>query len=148
CVAARGARAADSKGGAFGLCRSSPTLTFSRYSSVGFAILATSKVRTLQSNTGSCSVRSKTYDELAAELARLAPDAIVVVGTPPALAAKWQTTTIPIIMAPAADPLRSGLAASLSRPGGNVTGVSLYGSEIARISMLIPERLKWIAQHE
>ena len=115
---------------------------------MGFAILATSKVRTLQSNTGSCSVRSKTYDELAAELARLAPDAIVVVGTPPALAAKWQTTTIPIIMAPAADPLRSGLAASLSRPGGNVTGVSLYGSEIARISMLIPERLKWIAQHE
>jgi putative ABC transport system substrate-binding protein len=74
---------------------------------------------------------SKTYDELAAELARLAPDAIVVVGTPPALAAKRQTTTIPIILAPAADPLRSGLVASLSRPGGNVTGVSLYGSELA-----------------
>jgi putative tryptophan/tyrosine transport system substrate-binding protein len=69
--------------------------------------------------------QSKTYDELAAELARLAPDAIVVVGTPPALAAKRQTATIPIIMAPAADPLRSGLVASLSRPGGNVTGVSL-----------------------
>jgi len=79
--------------------------------------------------------QSKTYDELAAELARLAPDAIVVVGTPPALAAKRQTTTIPIIMAPAADPLRSGLVASLSRPGGNVTGVSLYGSEIARKRM-------------
>ena len=79
--------------------------------------------------------QSKTYDELAAELARLAPDAIVVVGTPPALAAKRQTTVIPIIMAPAADPLRTGLAASLSRPGGNVTGVSLYGSEIARKRM-------------
>jgi len=79
--------------------------------------------------------QSKTYDELAAELARLAPDAIVVVGTPPALAAKRQTTTIPIIMAPAADPLRSGLVASLSRPGGNVTGVSLYGSELARKRM-------------
>jgi putative tryptophan/tyrosine transport system substrate-binding protein len=76
--------------------------------------------------------QSKTYDELAAELARLTPDAIVVVGTPPALAAKRQTTTVPIIMAPAADPLRSGLVASLSRPGGNVTGVSLYGSELAR----------------
>ena len=61
--------------------------------------------------------QSKTYDELAAELARLAPDAIVVVGTPPALAAKRQTTTIPIIMAPAADLLRSGLVTSLSRPG-------------------------------
>src|SRR5215831_16300963 len=81
--------------------------------------------------------QSKSYDELAAELARLAPDAIVVVGTPPALAAKRQTTTIPIILAPAADPLRSGLVASLSRPGGNVTGVSLYGSEIARKRMEI-----------
>jgi ABC-type uncharacterized transport system substrate-binding protein len=79
--------------------------------------------------------QSKTYDELAAELARVAPDAIIVVGTPPALAAKRQTTTIPIIMAPAADPLRTGLVASLSRPGGNVTGVSLYGSEIARKRM-------------
>jgi putative tryptophan/tyrosine transport system substrate-binding protein len=81
--------------------------------------------------------QAKSYDELAAEIARLAPDAIVVVGTPPALAAKRQTTTIPIIMAPAADPLRSGLVASLSRPGGNVTGVSLYGSEIARKRMEI-----------
>jgi putative tryptophan/tyrosine transport system substrate-binding protein len=79
--------------------------------------------------------QSKTYDELAAELARLALDAIVVVGTPPALAAKRQTTTIPIIMAPASDPLRTGLVASLSRPEGNVTGVSLYGSEIARKRM-------------
>jgi putative tryptophan/tyrosine transport system substrate-binding protein len=81
--------------------------------------------------------QSKTYDELAAELARLAPDAIVVVGTPPALAAKRQTTTIPIIMAPAADPLRTGLITSLSHPEGNVTGVSLYGSEIARKRMEI-----------
>src|SRR5262244_1477820 len=47
--------------------------------------------------------QAKTYDELAAELAGLAPDAIVVVGTPPALAAKRQTTTILIVMAPAAD---------------------------------------------
>jgi putative tryptophan/tyrosine transport system substrate-binding protein len=81
--------------------------------------------------------QSKSYDELAAELVRSAPDALVVVGTPPALAAKRQTTTIPIIMGPAADPLRSGLVASLSRPGGNVTGVSLYGSEIARKRMEI-----------
>src|SRR5262249_55819292 len=51
------------------------------------------------------------------------------------LAAKRQTTNIPIIMAPAADPLRTGLVTSLSRPGGNVTGVSLYGSEIARKRM-------------
>jgi putative ABC transport system substrate-binding protein len=79
--------------------------------------------------------QSKTYDELAVELIRLGPDAMVVVGTPPALAAKRQTTTIPIIMAPAADPLRLGLVASLARPGGNVTGVTLYGSELARKRM-------------
>jgi putative ABC transport system substrate-binding protein len=79
--------------------------------------------------------QTKTYDDLAAELVRLGPEAIVVVGTPPALAAKRQTTTIPIIMAPAADPLRTGLAASLARPGGNVTGVTLYGSELARKRM-------------
>jgi len=79
--------------------------------------------------------QSKTYDELAAELVSLSPDAIVVVGTPPALAAKRQTTSIPVIMAPTADPLRLGLAASLARPGGNVTGVSLSGSELARKRM-------------
>ena len=66
---------------------------------------------------------------------RLAPDAIVVVGTPSALAAKLQTTAIPIIMAPTADPLRTGVVASLARPGGNVTGVTLYGSELARKRM-------------
>jgi putative tryptophan/tyrosine transport system substrate-binding protein len=82
--------------------------------------------------------QSKTYDELAAELVRFDPDVIVVVGTPPALAAKRQTSTIPIIMAPASDPLRTGLVASLSRPGGNISGLSLYGSELAskRIEVL------------
>jgi putative ABC transport system substrate-binding protein len=79
--------------------------------------------------------QSKTYDELAAELVRLGPAAIVVVGTPSALAAKRQTTTIPIIMAPAGDPLGLDLGASLARPGGNVTGVTLYGSELTRKRM-------------
>src|SRR5262245_21732419 len=57
---------------------------------------------------------------------------------PPARCARLvEGTTIPIVLAPAADPLRTGLVASLSRPGGNVTGVSLYGSEIARKRMEI-----------
>ena len=81
--------------------------------------------------------QSKTYDELAAELVHLGPDVIVAVGTPPSLAAKRQTATIPIIMAPAADPVRTGLVGSLARPGGNVSGVSLYGSELARKRMEI-----------
>ena len=62
--------------------------------------------------------------ELAADLVRLKVDLIVVSGTPAALAAKKATTTIPIVMASAGDPVGAGLVASLARPGGNVTGLS------------------------
>jgi ABC-type uncharacterized transport system substrate-binding protein len=62
--------------------------------------------------------------ELAADLVRLKVDLIVVIGTPQALAAKSATTTIPIVMANAGDPVGTGLVASLARPGGNVTGLS------------------------
>ena len=62
--------------------------------------------------------------ELAAELVRLKVDLIVVTGRPAALAAKRATTTIPIVMANAGDPVGAGLVASLARPGGNVTGLS------------------------
>jgi putative tryptophan/tyrosine transport system substrate-binding protein len=60
--------------------------------------------------------------ELAADLVRLKVDLIVVASGPPALAVKEATTTIPIVMANAADPVGAGLIASLARPGGNVTG--------------------------
>ena len=62
--------------------------------------------------------------EIAAELVRLKIDLIVVSGTRVALAAKSATTTIPIVMANAGDPVGAGLVASLARPGGNVTGFS------------------------
>ena len=68
--------------------------------------------------------------ELAADLVRLKVDLIVVSGTPPALAAKKATTTIPIVMANAADPVGAGLVASLARPGGNVTGLSGLATEL------------------
>jgi putative tryptophan/tyrosine transport system substrate-binding protein len=68
--------------------------------------------------------------KLAAELVALGPDAIVTIATPPALAAKRATTTIPIVMADVADPLRAGIVASLARPGSNITGVTLYASEL------------------
>ena len=64
--------------------------------------------------------------ELAAELVRLKVDLIVVASTPPARAAKSATTTIPIVMAIAGDPVGAGLVASLARPGGNVTGLSTF----------------------
>ena len=51
-------------------------------------------------------------------------------GSDPAKAAKVATATIPIVFVTAGDPIRAGIVASLNRPGGNVTGVSLLGSEL------------------
>lgn len=70
-------------------------------------------------------------DALAAELVRLKPDLIITVATSQALAAKRATTTIPVVMATAGDPLRLGVVTSLARPGGNITGVTLYGTELS-----------------
>jgi putative tryptophan/tyrosine transport system substrate-binding protein len=69
--------------------------------------------------------------ELAAELVRLNVDIIVTWFTPPAQAAKQATREIPIVMADAGDPVGTGLIASLSRPGGNVTGIAGITAELA-----------------
>jgi len=68
--------------------------------------------------------------ELAADLARLKVDVIVVTSTSTALAAKSATTTIPIVFTNASDPVGAGMVASLARPGGNVTGVSSLTVEL------------------
>jgi len=69
--------------------------------------------------------------ETATELVRLQMDIIVTTGTPATRAAMHATTTIPIIMVSAGDPLRAGLVASLARPGGNVTGSTILGPELS-----------------
>src|SRR5262245_3556161 len=74
--------------------------------------------------------KPETLSELAADLVRLKVDLIVTAGNPSASAAKKATTAIPIVMATAADPVGSGLVASLARPGGNVTGRSGLASEL------------------
>ncbi len=75
--------------------------------------------------------RNERFSDLASELVRLNVNIIVTWGTPATLAAKQATTTIPIVMASAGDPVRSGLVSSLVRPGGNVTGLTVLGPDLA-----------------
>jgi putative ABC transport system substrate-binding protein len=74
--------------------------------------------------------RAERAAEIAAEFVRLKVDVIVTYATPPTLAAKQATSTIPIVFAAAGDPLGAGLVASLARPGGNVTGLSLQSTDL------------------
>jgi putative ABC transport system substrate-binding protein len=75
----------------------------------------------------------------AAELVGLKVDIIVTSGTPASQAAKQATGTIPIVMTQLADPVGSGLVASLGRPGGNVTGLSTQDAELGgkRLELLL-----------
>jgi len=70
------------------------------------------------------------FPELVAEMVRLKVDVMVVSTTPGALAAKKSTQTIPVVMVAVGDPVGSGLVASLARPGGNLTGLSLLNPEL------------------
>jgi putative ABC transport system substrate-binding protein len=86
--------------------------------------------------------RAERFHALAVELVGLKVDLILASSTPVALAAKNATTTIPIVFATAADPVGS-LVASLARPGGNVTGLSLLAPEItARQLQLLKEGVR------
>lgn len=68
---------------------------------------------------------------LANELAALMPDVFVASSTPVVLAAKRATSAIPIVMLAVSDPIGSGFVASLARPGGNITGITDFGLDIA-----------------
>jgi putative ABC transport system substrate-binding protein len=74
--------------------------------------------------------RNERLAEIAAEFIRLKVDVIVTVGTPAVVTAKQATSVIPIVVAVAGDPIGTGLVASLARPGGNVTGLSLQTTDL------------------
>jgi putative ABC transport system substrate-binding protein len=75
--------------------------------------------------------RSERVTEIAAEFARLKVAVIVTYANTTAAAVKRAVTTIPIVFAAAGDPVGTGLVASLARPGGNITGLSLQQTEVA-----------------
>ncbi len=81
---------------------------------------------------------------LAAELAQLPVDVILAQSGQVAEAAKDTTGTIPIVTVSGADPVAIGLVASLARPGGNITGLSLMNAELAgkRLQLLTPFQAK------
>jgi len=74
--------------------------------------------------------RSERYAEIAAEFVRLKVDVILTVGSA-VPSVRQATTVIPIVFAVAIDPVGSGLVASLAKPGGNVTGLSIQANELA-----------------
>jgi len=80
---------------------------------------------------------SERFAEIAAELVRLKVDVIVTTGTS-VLAVKQATAVIPIVFAVANDPVGTGVVASLARPGGNITGLSLEAPDLAgkRVGLL------------
>jgi len=86
------------------------------------------------------------YPALATELVAVKVDVIVAANTQAALAAKRATGTIPIVFAGPADPVSSGLVASLARPGGNVTGLSslpdpeFVGKALELLTLAVPGR--------
>jgi putative ABC transport system substrate-binding protein len=82
--------------------------------------------------------RNERLAEFAAEFVRLKVDVIVASSTPAVVAAKRATAVIPIIGVAVGDPVGAGLVASLARPGGNVTGLSSLGPDLAgkRVELL------------
>lgn len=82
--------------------------------------------------------RSESYGEIASEFSKRKVDVIVTWASAPTLAAKRATATIPIVFAAQMDPVGVGVVASLARPGGNVTGMSIQQTDTAgkRIELL------------
>jgi putative tryptophan/tyrosine transport system substrate-binding protein len=87
--------------------------------------------RNVQFEIGAAEGQVNRLPDLAAQLVRSKVDVIVASLTPAVTAARKATSDIPIVMAPAGDPVATGLISSLARPGGNITGVSATAAELS-----------------
>ena len=137
-MAARGARTADDDAGGF--LGASSSAAWSHWTAAfvkRLRELGWIEGRTVTIEYRWAEGRSERFAEFAAEFVRLKVDVILTVGSA-VPAAKQATATIPIVFALASEPVGSGMVASLARPGGNVTGLSLQSSELAgkRIELL------------
>jgi putative ABC transport system substrate-binding protein len=94
--------------------------------------------RTITINARWAESRSERAAEIATDFVQQKVDVIVTSGTPTTLAAKQATAIIPIVFVAAGDPVADNLVASLARPGGNVTGLSLESTDLAgkRVELL------------
>jgi putative ABC transport system substrate-binding protein len=102
--------------------------------------------KNIQIETRSAQGQVSRLPELAAEMVRNKVDVIVASLTPSIVAARHATSDIPIVMAPAGDPVATGLVSSLARPGGNITGVSGTAAELAAKSLELIRELLPAAQ--
>jgi putative tryptophan/tyrosine transport system substrate-binding protein len=91
--------------------------------------------------------RNERFPALVAELVRLKVDLIVTRSTPAVLAVKAATTAIPVVMAATANPVGDGIVATLARPGGNITGLSSFHTELSNKRLeLLREMIPRIAR--
>jgi putative tryptophan/tyrosine transport system substrate-binding protein len=84
--------------------------------------------------------RAERFPDYAAEFVRLKVDVIVTRGTPAAFAARNASTTIPVVMAASGEPFGTGVVAGLASPGGRVTGLSSFNTELE------PKRLELLTE--
>ena len=123
--------------------RTAHPLDFLRLFGKDFASLVTSRGKTIAFEVRNAEGYSQRLAALANHLVELKVDVILGINTPSVQAAKKASATIPIIMTRIADPVKSGLVESLSRPGGNVTGLSfmvdqLSGKQLALLKEAFP----------
>ena len=118
----------------------SPTLNAANFDALRKALHALGYVegQNLVFEYRSADGRNERFPDLAAELVRLNVDLIVTRSTPAVLAVKAATSTIPVIMAATANPVGDGVVMDIARPGGNITGLSSFHTELSpkRVELL------------